>query len=115
MTDNSNFSSDLQNDPGLDQALADIERAMVRFEQILSRHGQALGKAGAVSRRRNTTNRIITNSLSGIFELFSGKNMPSGGTATHPNTQKNNRFPSSGGQFLADLAASIQQIGGRNL
>lgn len=113
MTDNSTFSSDLHIDPSMDEALADIERAMLRFEQILSRHGTALSTLASgrlSSRQRRTT---ILRSVTQIARLFVEPIAPARRTDSNP--LGTNRFPSSGGQILADLAASIRLIGGRNL
>jgi len=115
MTDNYFFSSQLEDDASIDSALADIEQAMVRFEQILSRHGRAVNGIKGSKRRKTTTKTIINNSLSRIFTLFAEQGQGDMGDIFSPTPRKTNRFPSSNGQFLADLLSSLQKIGGRNL
>lgn len=105
MTDDENFSSDLLDAPPIDDALADIERAMLRLEHILTRHGQVLQKAA--SRRKRIGSALQ------LFDILLGKGQKIQGFEKNPT--RSNRFPTSGGQFLADLASSIRIIGGRNL
>lgn len=110
MPEISNFSNDLQNNSGFDDALADIERAMVRFEQILSRHGRSLS-----ANRRNDSHREIKRTLSNILKIFTEGDAPRADSSGSGNIQKNNRFPASGGQLLADFAASLRKIDIRSL
>jgi hypothetical protein len=111
MTNNSTSSGDSSGSAALDSALADIENAMVRFERILARHSDAMQKAHG----SNITKKMINNSLTRMFGIAAGLPRTGAGTQNPSNTQKNNRFPASSGQFLADLASSIRNIGGRNL
>lgn len=111
MTDDTIFSSVLPDDDSLDQALAEIERAMLRFEKILAHHGQALGTAAT---RRKSTKKLLISSLSGILGDFMRHDRRND-RVSPPIVAETNRFPASGGQILADLAASLRQNSGRNL
>ncbi len=119
MTEESTFFNELQNGDAVDSqalqgALNELEQAFSRFERIIGRHADSLRLASRITTRNSSRSRIITGSITRLFDLFSGRGLPTR-TVFNPNADRNSRFPSSYGQILSDLASSIQRISGRNL
>lgn len=91
-----------------DAALAEIERAIKQFEQIILRR---LSKTG----RRSSSTRAGITVAKNLIDLISGDRIPTRSPDFNPNAGKNNRFPSSNGQIFADIAGLLRTLGGRNL
>ncbi len=103
-----------------DIVLGQIDRLLGRFENILSRRLAKLGRAklgGSAS--NNELGRFLNSSASSLIKtLFSNvksSNAPEYSYTSSEKSESNSRFQSSSGQLLADLAANIRRIGGRNL
>lgn len=91
-----------------DEALADIERAIKRFEEIILKRLSKQGGRSSAAR----TGITVAQSLFGV--LLSAKNNRRS-PDFNPNAGGSNRFPTSSGQIFADIAGVLRTISGRNL
>lgn len=113
-------STDSQSEQAMNEALADVDRALATLDRILEKRARSiagnLAKLGTSSITRSQSRRsvIIGSTINALQGLISGASS-SQQTVFNPNAGDSNRFPASNGLQLSDLAALLQRIMGRNL
>ena len=101
-----------------DRTLDELEKTFARLEKILLRNVGNLGAINKIIGGKTSKKRVLGQTILRAAGLFGGRG---GGIASaftaqeSSNRSGNNRFPSSSGQSLGDLAGAIQRIIGRNL
>lgn len=100
-------------DRDMSDALRQLEKAFADLEKILHKNAGNIEILQKLGDKNGSFAGLGFAGLRGLVDIMAGGTAAGG--IKLPDIQTKNRFPSPSGQLLADLAAALSRLAGRNL